>query len=154
MKTNHPLIRTAIVASLFAFTSLALADDAMISVDARAPLRATLLPTVTVTADANAPDAEANWTVDDRTGLRVTLMPTVRVTPDVEQLAVTVLPTVKVSASISAFNKAQSPPSRPERAVASMPTKLPSLAQVTPTDEATARAVTDRRSANGLGVVQ
>lgn len=153
MKTNHPLIRTALFASAFAVASFAQAGDTSMSVDPRAPLRATLLPTVSVTADADALD-EANWNVDDTTSLRVTLMPTVRVTPDLEQLAVTVLPSVKVTASVSAL-AAQDVSAAQRNAVASMSKKSPTMAQVSPsTVRQDNRTATDEASTFGLGVAR
>ncbi len=154
MKTRRPLIRTALFASALAIASFAQAEDTSMRVDARAPSRATLLPTVTVTADINAIDKESNWIVDDTSPLRVTLMPTVRVTPDLEQLAVTVLPTVKVTASVSAL-AAQDASAAARKAVASLSKKSPTLAQVSPaTDRANHRAASDRASAHGLDVAR
>lgn len=152
MKANHPLIHTALLTGMLALAS-ASAEDASMSIDQRAPLRATLLPTVSVTADANSPDAAPKWKVDDHTALRVTLMPTVRVTPDLEQMTTSVLPSVKVTASVSALAAQDALTAR--KALAAMPKKSPALAQVTPApDRASDRTATDNASAKRLGVAR
>jgi len=99
MNNRTTLIRTTIAIALYGalFTS-ALATEANASVDARAPLAATLLPAVRVSADATRPFDPPVWGVADGEPLRVTLMPTVRVTARAENLAVTMLPTVTVVA--------------------------------------------------------
>lgn len=99
MNTRTTLIRTTIAIALSGalFTS-AHATDTSPGVDARAPLAATLLQTVRVSANAAKPFDPPVWSVADGEPLRVTLMPTVRVTARADSLAVTTLPTVTVVA--------------------------------------------------------
>jgi len=102
MNTRTSLTRmstlVAMIGCTFTGTHVCAQDEAVMSVDDRAPLQATLLPTVSVVADAAYPDAENTWSVADTRPLRVTLMPTVRVTAQAEPLAVTLMPTVRVYA--------------------------------------------------------
>jgi hypothetical protein len=67
-------------------------------IEAREPLQATLLPTVTVVADPADPDGPVRWHVDAAAPLPVTLMPTVHVTAHAEPASLPVLPTVTVVA--------------------------------------------------------
>lgn len=97
------------LATIIAITAAALASthataaDATMTIDASAPLAATLMPTVSVTADAANPDAAPQWQVADARPLPVTLMPTVRITAQAEALSVTLLPTVQVNAQADAL---------------------------------------------------
>ncbi len=106
MSSRTSLIRISTLVTLIGFAlagaHASAQDDAVMTVDAGAPLQATLMPTVSVVADATRPDAEARWSVADTRPLRVTLMPTVRVTAQVETLAVTTLPTVRIHAKAHA----------------------------------------------------
>jgi hypothetical protein len=86
-------------------------DDVTMSVDAGAPLSATLLPQVTITASARHPGAEPRLTVADDEPLPVTLLPTVRVNARLADLT-TLLPVVRV------FAQAPSAPSDEARMVA------------------------------------
>jgi hypothetical protein len=87
------------------------ADDALdaqakTTVDARAPIRATLMPTVSIDADASTSDANpATMRIADTAPLQVTLMPTIYVTARgrSEKLAVTMLPTVRVTAQTGSW---------------------------------------------------
>jgi hypothetical protein len=103
MNTQSRYLNPATLAVAFAalFTmSLGYAANETMSVEARAPLQATLLPTVTINGNLANPDAEGNWSVANVRPTPVTLMPTVRVTADVEALAVSNLPTVQVVANV------------------------------------------------------
>lgn len=106
MNIRISLLRSAITGTLVAFAaasaSAAAQDSTTMSVDARAPLHATLLPTVSVIADSTNPDAMITSRVDTSAALPVTLMPTVYVTARSQKLAVTVLPTVRVFAQVEA----------------------------------------------------
>lgn len=96
-------IRTSLVplacllAGLGGTFAAAVAGESAI-VEAREPLQATLLPTVTVVADPADPDAPVRWHVDDAAPLPVTLMPTVHVTARAEPASLPVLPMVTVVA--------------------------------------------------------
>lgn len=87
MNTRTPLIRAALAAALFgaAFTfvhtSPMIPANAAVSmsVDARAPLHATLLPVVSVFADATNPDGIVAMRIAATEALPVTLLPTVYV---------------------------------------------------------------------------
>ncbi len=87
-----------LAAALACATASVHASDAAFSVEARAPLQATLMPTMSIVADANDPSREPTWSVADTAPLAVTLMPTVTVTAQAETLPTTLLPVVSVSA--------------------------------------------------------
>ncbi len=75
------------VVAIAATTAHADAAESTMSIDTRAPLAVTLLPTVSIVADASNPDAVARWHVADEAPLRMTLMPTVRVTATESEIA-------------------------------------------------------------------
>ena len=108
MKTRMSVIG-ATLATLFAASAFAStpAMDAAVSmtVDAGAPIRATLLPTVKL--DATQATSEANpakMSIADTAPLEVTLLPTVHVTAKQEPaLATTLLPTVRVTPESTAL---------------------------------------------------
>jgi len=107
MKTRMSVIG-ATLATLFAASAFAStpAMDAAVSmtVDAGAPIRATLLPTVKL--DATQATSEANpakMSIADTAPLEVTLLPTVRVTAREPALATTLLPTVRVTPESTAL---------------------------------------------------
>ena len=80
MNVQTPIRRAAIAASLLGgFYLFATPVDANLpfSVDADAPIAATLLPTVSVTADANG---DSSMQLSNADPLPVTLLPTVHVT--------------------------------------------------------------------------
>lgn len=87
MNTRFPLIRAALAVALagaafgFVHTSPTATRhaEASMSVDAQAPLHATLLPVVSVFADATQPDDVATMRVAATNPLSVTLLPTVHV---------------------------------------------------------------------------
>lgn len=97
-RTTVSILATAaaIVGCTFAIAQTPLASAAQatssMSVDARTPLHATLLPTITVTASGLA-ETGASLSVADTAGLPVTLMPTVHVTARVSDFAA-LLPSV------------------------------------------------------------
>jgi hypothetical protein len=103
MKTRMSVIG-ATLATLFAASAFASthATDAAVSmtVDQNAPIRAILLPTVTLEAtQATSEKNPAKMSVADTAPLEVTLLPTVHVTAKQEPaLATTLLPTVHVTA--------------------------------------------------------
>lgn len=102
MKTRTSII-AATLATLIAGSAFANAHalDAWqsMTVDAVAPVRATLLPTVSI--DATPATSESNpapMRVADTAPIEVTLLPTVRVTArGTQELAVTLLPTIRVT---------------------------------------------------------
>ncbi|HEU4663499.1 MAG TPA: hypothetical protein VFS55_05680 [Dokdonella sp.] len=93
MNVRTPLIRAALAATMvagsFALERVpqAAAADLGMSVEARAPLKATLLPALRVTARASNPDQAAASELASGDGLPVTLLPTVRVTASVADFA-------------------------------------------------------------------
>jgi hypothetical protein len=104
MKTRTSLI-AATLATLIAGSALAntQASDATTSmtVDAGAPIQATLLPTVTL--EASSANSAVTMRVADTAPVMVTLLPTVHVTARAQnQLAVTLLPTVRVTPASAA----------------------------------------------------
>jgi hypothetical protein len=98
MKTTRtPLIRAALamamIGSAFALEQIPEAAAAQagttMSVDARAPLHATLLPELTVSARAQGADFAETSTLATTEALPVTLMPTVHVTAGRDDFALT-----------------------------------------------------------------
>lgn len=87
-----------LIGTLLAAFSASAAAQSIVSLDPRAPLQATLLPEMKVTASASNPHAAPRWRVASTRPVQVTLMPTLTVTADVESLAVTRLPTITVIA--------------------------------------------------------
>jgi hypothetical protein len=108
MKTRMSVIG-ATLATLFAASALASthATDAAVSmtVDEGAPIRATLLPTVTLEATQATSEANpAKMSIADVAPLEVTLLPTVRVTAKRQpELATTLLPAVRVTPESTAL---------------------------------------------------
>jgi hypothetical protein len=106
MKTRMSMIG-ATLATLFAASAFASthATDAAVSmtVDRNAPIRAMLMPTVTLEATQATSEANpAKMSVADTTPLEVTLLPTVHVTATQPALATTLLPTVRVTPASTA----------------------------------------------------
>ena len=95
MNMNTVFIRAAIATAFvgLGFTSVhvpnavAAPADVTMSVDARAPLHATLLPMLSVFANTGNPDAPATTRIANDDALSVTLMPTVYVSAQAPQLA-------------------------------------------------------------------
>lgn len=87
MTTRISMIRaaaaTALAGAVFAFAHVQPAlpphSAVSVSIDAHAPLHATLLPIVSVFADATQPDGAATVRIAATRPLSVTLLPTVRV---------------------------------------------------------------------------
>jgi hypothetical protein len=107
MKTRMSVIG-ATLATLFAASAFASthATDAAVSmtVDEAAPIRATLLPTVTLEATQATSEANpAKMSIADTAPLEVTLLPTVHVTLKRPELATTLLPTVRVTPESTAL---------------------------------------------------
>ena len=107
MKTRMSVIG-ATLATLFAASAFAStpATDAAVSmtVDESAPIRATLLPAVTLEATQATGEANpARMSIADTAPLEVTLLPTVHVTPKQPELATTLLPTVRVTPESTAL---------------------------------------------------
>jgi hypothetical protein len=106
MKTRMSLIG-ATLATLFAANALASthATDAVVSmtIEDAAPIRATLLPTVTLEATpATSESNPATMRIADTEPLEVVLLPTVHVTARQPALATTLLPTVRVTPASTA----------------------------------------------------
>ena len=104
MKTRSMLI-AATLATLFAGSAFANAQEASqsMTVDTTAPIRATLLPLVSLDATSATSDSNpARMRIADTTPIEVTLLPTVHVTARSNpELATTLLPTIYVTASAS-----------------------------------------------------
>ncbi|HEY6942836.1 hypothetical protein [Dokdonella sp.] len=104
MNVRTPLIRAALAATMvagsFAIERVphAAAADAGMSVEARAPLHATLLPALRVTARAANPDDSVASELAAGEALPVTLLPTVRVTASAADFAMLVAPFERVLA--------------------------------------------------------
>lgn len=107
MKTRMSVIG-ATLATLFAASAFAStrATDAAVSmtVDDGAPIRATLLPIVTLAATQATSEANpAKMSIADTAPLEVTLLPTVHVTAKRPELATTLLPTIRVTPASTAL---------------------------------------------------
>ena len=110
---NRMSVISAAMAIVFAGSALATAnaDDALdaqsvTTVESRAPLSATLMPTVSIDADASTSDANpATMRIADTAPLQVTLLPTVYVTAKAhsQEMAAVMLPTVRVTAQIGSW---------------------------------------------------
>ncbi len=98
MSIRTSLVPLACLLAGLGGTFAAAAAGESAAIEAREPLQATLLPTVTVVADPVDPDGPVRWHVDDAAPLPVTLMPTVHVTARAEPASLPVLPTVTVVA--------------------------------------------------------
>jgi hypothetical protein len=103
MNIRLSVLRSALAGSFAAAALVAAqanaANDAVtFTVDTQAPLHATLMPTVTITADSARPFADPRMSVADVEPLSVTLLPTVHVSAHASELAVTELPTIHVVA--------------------------------------------------------
>jgi len=108
MKTRTSLI-AATLATLIAGNALANThgEDAVttMTVDSTAPIRATLLPTVSIDATQATSDSNpARMRVAESQPIEVTLLPTVRVTAHtLSEVAMVVLPTVRVTPDSAAI---------------------------------------------------
>jgi hypothetical protein len=105
---NRMSVIGATLATLFAASAFASthATDAAVSmtVDDVAPIRATLLPVVTLEAtSATSESNPATMRVADTPPLEVVLLPTVHVTAYRPELATTLLPTVRVTPASAAL---------------------------------------------------
>lgn len=111
MKMQMTVIGAAL-ATLFAASAFARDDAAStMTVDSNAPIRATLLPTVSIDATpATSATNPATMRIADTAAMEVTLLPTVHVrAPASPELAVTLLPTVRVTASSGASSRLSEP---------------------------------------------
>ena len=70
------------------------------TLDERAPMRATLMPEMKVTALASDPTRSPRWSVANTRPSAVTLMPTMTVTPDLDSIALSVFPNIITIAGI------------------------------------------------------
>jgi hypothetical protein len=131
MKTRTSLI-AATLATLIAGNAFASThgEDAVstMTVDSTAPIRATLLPTVSI--DATSATSESNparMRVAETQPIEVTLLPTVRVTAHtLSEVAMIVLPTVRVTPGSAAIADAD------PVVEAEFATKLPEIDDDTP----------------------
>ena len=109
MKTRSMLI-AATLATLFAGSAFANAQEASqsMTVDDTAPIRATLMPMVSLDATSATSDSNpARMRIADTAPIEVTLLPTVHVTARARpELATTLLPTIYVTASGSSGSEA------------------------------------------------
>ena len=94
----HNARSSILLASLLTAFSASAVAQSTVSLDPRAPLQATLLPEMKVTASMSNPHAAPRWSVASTRPVPVTLMPTLTITADAEALAITRLPTITVIA--------------------------------------------------------
>lgn len=140
----------AIIGCAFASAHVAAADGTQMSIDDRAPVEATLLPTLSVVADVTNPHAAITWSVAETQPLRVTLMPTLRVTAHAEPLAVTLLPTVRVNAQAETLAVTTLPTLRifADALPITAPSALPALASTLPVAPSLAEKTSPRPGPN------
>jgi hypothetical protein len=110
---NRMSVISAAMAIVFAGSAFATANAAealdaqsVTTVESRAPLSATLMPTVSIDADASTSEANpATMRIADTAPLQVTLLPTVYVTAKAhsQEMVATMLPTVRVTAQIGSW---------------------------------------------------
>ncbi|HET9034053.1 MAG TPA: hypothetical protein VFN25_14260 [Dokdonella sp.] len=109
-KSTNRNVTTAFAAgALLAALSFNAVAETTVTLDPRAPLAATLLPSVRVSASISNPSAEVRWSIAPGRPIPVTLMPTMTITADVADFAVTTLPTVTVFAQIETPPTQRSP---------------------------------------------
>jgi hypothetical protein len=89
---------TVLIGTMFALYSISAAAQSSATLDPRAPLRATLLPAMKVTASLSNPHAAPSWRLASTRPLPVTLMPTLTVTADIGAIAKSTVPTMTVYA--------------------------------------------------------
>lgn len=99
-------IFAGVLLAALSFNALA---ESTATLDTRAPLPATLLPTLKVSASISNPSAEVRWSIAPGRPTPVTLMPTLTVTAEATALAITNLPTVTVFAQVDAGSEQRSP---------------------------------------------
>ena len=102
MNTRKSINRNVTIAllsgALLAMISLNAIADSSVTLDSRAPLAATLMPRLKVSASISNPSAEVRWSIAPGRPTPVTLMPTLTITADAYSLTITTLPTVTVIA--------------------------------------------------------
>lgn len=95
---NRNVTSAFLAGALLAALSFNAVAESTATLDTRAPLPATLLPTFTVSASISNPSADVRWSIAPGRPIPVTLMPTLTVTADAYATATTTLPTVSVFA--------------------------------------------------------
>ena len=83
------MITAGMAGALMAALSLNAGAQSTATLEARAPLHATLMPAVKVTASISNPSDTPRWSVGSERPLGVTLMPTLTITADANALAMT-----------------------------------------------------------------
>lgn len=91
--------RTILSGAMLAMLSFNAVAESTATLDARAPLPATLLPSIKVSASISNPSAAVRWSIAPGRPTPVTLMPTLTVSANAYALTITTLPTVTVIAS-------------------------------------------------------
>jgi len=106
----------ALAGALIAALSLSASAQAPVSLDERAPIHATLMPEVEITANASDPAAPARWSIANTRPTPVTLMPTLTVRPDMDSIAASTFQNVIAVAGVqSVMLDAMSGPSLASR---------------------------------------
>ena len=95
---NRNVTSALLTGTLLATLSLNAIADSSVTLDSRAPLAATLLPGLKVSASISNPSAQVRWSIAPGHPIPVTLMPTLTITADAYSLTITTLPTVTVIA--------------------------------------------------------
>ncbi len=101
---NRKVTNGALIGSLLAVLSFNARADSTAVLDARAPVHATLLPAIKVSASISNPLAAVRWSIAAGPPTPVTLMPTLTVTADA--LTITSLPTLSVIAPAGILSSA------------------------------------------------
>ncbi len=95
---NCNITSAVLSGALLALLSFNAVAESTAILDSRAPLPATLLPSVKVSASISNPSAEVRWSIAPGRPIPVTLMPTLTITADAYAVAITTLPTMTVIA--------------------------------------------------------
>ena len=86
-KSNYRnFFRAGLAGAVLAALSFNASAGSTVTLDARAPLAATLMPAMKVTASISNPTAEPRWSVYPGRPVKVTLMPTLTITADADAL--------------------------------------------------------------------
>ncbi len=106
---NRNVLNTFLAGALLATLSFNAVAESELTLDARAPLPATLLPSLRVSASISNPSAEVRWSIAPGRPIPVTLMPTLTVTPDATAVVSTRLPVLRVVAQAEATQRLCAP---------------------------------------------
>ncbi len=118
---NNNVASTILSGALIAVLSFNALADSTVTLDARTPLPATLLPSVKVSASILNPSAAVRWSIAPGRPTPVTLMPTLTITADAYADSIATLPMVTV------FAPTETPPTANSQALVLVPAIEPPM---------------------------